>query len=184
MNRTIPWAVGIFVVLSVIGLLAGLIPTRPTIEDLQNQAKRANEQNQQIDAEEVRKGEEKEQATLVSATGNEIRLLAHVIHGEARAEPYVGQVAVAAVVLNRVDSPLFPDSIAGVIYEPGAFTAVSDGQINLQPNQTSFRAARDALNGWDPTNGAIYYYNPARTTNRWIWSRPRIGRIGRHIFAR
>jgi len=106
------------------------------------------------------------------------------VHAEARGEPYIGKVAVAAVVLNRVKHPSFPNTIAGVIYQPGAFTAVTDGQINLAPDEESLRAARDALNGWDPTYGAIYYYNPAKTTSSWIWSRPVHIVIGNHRFAK
>lgn len=111
-------------------------------------------------------------------------LLAHLVHGEARGEPYIGQVAVAAVVLNRVRDARFPKTIAGVIYQPGAFTAVSDGQINLVPGQTSYKAARDALNGWDPSRGALYYFNPATATNKWIWSRPVVAVIGKHRFCK
>lgn len=111
-------------------------------------------------------------------------LLARCVHAEARGEPYIGQVAVAAVVLNRVKHPDFPNTIAGVIYQPWAFTSVNDGQINLEPDQTAINAARDALNGWDPTNGCIYYYNPAKTTNKWIWSRPVMLSIGKHNFAK
>lgn len=113
----------------------------------------------------------------------DVYLLAKAVHGEARGEPYLGKVAVAAVVMNRVRDPKFPNSIAGVIYQPGAFTAVSDGQIHLTPDSESLRAARDALNGWDPTYGAIYYYNPAVATNKWIWSRPVHLTIGKHKFA-
>ena len=113
-----------------------------------------------------------------------INLLAHLIHGEARGEPYNGMVAVAAVVLNRIDSPNFPSTIPGVIYQKGAFTAVDDGQINLTPNQTSYNAARDALNGWDPTGGALYYFNPNTATNKWIWSRPMTIVIGKHRFCK
>lgn len=112
-----------------------------------------------------------------------LNLLAHLIHGEARGEPYSGMVAVAAVVLNRVDSPKFPSTIAGVIYQKGAFTAVDDGQINLEPNQTAYNAARDALNGWDPTGGSLYYFNPNTATNKWIWSRPHTITIGKHRFC-
>lgn len=111
-------------------------------------------------------------------------LLAHLVHGEARGEPYIGQVAVAAVVLNRARDARFPKTVADVIYQPGAFTAVSDGQINLVPVQTSYRAARDALNGWDPSRGAIYYFNPATATSRWIWSRPVVAVIGKHRFCK
>lgn len=114
----------------------------------------------------------------------DVYLLAKAVHGEARGEPYIGKVAVAAVILNRVKDPRFPNTIAGVIYQPGAFTAVSDGQINLAPDEESLRAARDALNGWDPTYGAIYYYNPAKATSSWIWSRPVHIVIGKHHFAK
>lgn len=112
-----------------------------------------------------------------------IELLARVINGEARGEPYEGQVAVGAVVLNRVDHPSFPNTISGVVYQKGAFTAVDDGQINAQMYSSSRRAARDALNGWDPTNGAIYYYNPKTATNKWIRTREVICTIGRHVFC-
>ena len=118
------------------------------------------------------------------ARGNEAYTLAQCIHGEARGEPYVGQVAVGAVIMNRVRSPLFPNTIAGVIFQPQAFTAVDDGQMFQPPGDTAMKAAQDALNGWDPSGGAIYYYNPAKTTNKWIWSRPVIKVIGKHYFAR
>lgn len=114
---------------------------------------------------------------------NDIKLMANAVYGEARGEPYEGQVAVAAVILNRVESPSFPNTVAGVIFEPGAFTAVSDGQIWLTPDDTAKRAVLDAINGWDPTNNAIYYFNPETATSKWIWSRPQIKKIGRHIFC-
>jgi len=114
---------------------------------------------------------------------NDVQLLARAVHGEARGEPYIGKVAVAAVILNRVRNPNFPNSIAGVIYQPLAFTAVADGQINLAPDEESLRAARDAINGWDPSYGAIYYYNPAKATSKWIWSRKVHMTIGKHKFA-
>lgn len=114
---------------------------------------------------------------------NDTYLLARCVYAEARGEPYVGQVAIAAVVLNRVKHPSFPNTISGVIYQPGAFTAVADGQINLTPNDQALKAAKDAQNGWDPTYGAIYYYNPATATNAWIRSRPIHLRIGRHVFC-
>ncbi len=114
----------------------------------------------------------------------DVYLLARAVYAEARGEPYIGKVAVAAVILNRVRSPSFPNTIAGVIYQPGAFTAVSDGQISLAPDDEALRAARDALNGWDPTYGAIYYYNPAIATSSWIWSRPVHIVIGKHKFAK
>ena len=106
------------------------------------------------------------------------------VGAEARGEPYSGQVAVASVVLNRVKSSSFPNTVAGVIYERGAFSVVADGQINLTPNQTAISAARDALNGWDPTYGAIYYFNPNTATNGWIWSRPVTVVIGNHRFCK
>ena len=120
-----------------------------------------------------------------SSSPNEanIELLARVINGEARGEPYEGQVAVGAVVLNRVDHPSFPNSISGVVYQKGAFTAVDDGQINAEMYASSHLAARDALNGWDPTGGAIYYYNPRTATNQWIRTREVICTIGEHVFC-
>lgn len=111
-------------------------------------------------------------------------LLAHLIYGEARGEPYTGQVAVASVILNRTRDSRFPKTIAGVIYQPGAFDAVSDGQIDLDPDSNAYSAARDALNGWDPTYGCVYYWNPATATSSWIWSRQIVTQIGRHVFAR
>lgn len=113
-----------------------------------------------------------------------VNLLARVINGEARGESYEGQVAIGAVVLNRVKHSSFPNSIAGVIYQPGAFTAVTDGQINAAVYDSCYKAARDALNGWDPTGGAIYYYNPVTATNQWIRSRPIIKTIGKHVFCK
>ena len=121
--------------------------------------------------------------SAASYNESETYLLGRLVHGEARGEPYVGKVAVAAVVLNRVKSPSFPNTISGMIYQSGAFDAVSDGQINLTPDEDSLRAARDALNGWDPTGGCLYYYNPATATNGWIWSRIVQLSIGKHNFA-
>lgn len=115
-----------------------------------------------------------------------LQLLARAVNGEARGEVYEGQVAVAAVILNRVDHPSFPNTIAGVIYQPGAFTAVADGQINvpINTNSTVYKACQDAMNGWDPSGGAIYYYNPRTATSQWIFSRPIIKNIGNHTFAK
>ena len=129
---------------------------------------------------------EKSVAASDSGTTSDVQLLARAINGEARGEPYEGQVAVGAVILNRVKAPNFPNTISGVIYQPGAFTAVSDGQINvaLEDDSTVVKAARDALNGWDPTGGAIYYFNPDTATNKWIWSRPHIKTIGKHRFCK
>ena len=118
------------------------------------------------------------------ASNSDLNLLAHLIYAEARGEPYKGQVAVGAVVLNRVKSSSFPNSVAGVIYQRGAFSVVDDGQINLSPNATAVNAARDALNGWDPTSGCIYYFNPATATSKWIWSRPYVLTIGKHRFCK
>ncbi len=115
---------------------------------------------------------------------NDIKLMANAVHGEARGEPYIGKVAVAAVILNRTKHPSFPNTPAGVIFEPGAFTAVADGQIWLTPNEEAKKAVKDALNGWDPSGGAIYYFNPNTATSAWIWSRPQIKRIGNHIFCK
>lgn len=119
-----------------------------------------------------------------TSTNKDLNMLAHLVHGEARGEPYTGKVAVAAVVLNRTRDSRFPNTIAGVIYQPGAFTAVSDGQINLQPDSSSINAARDALNGWDPSYGSLYYWNPATATSKWIWSRQIIVKIGKHYFGK
>lgn len=113
-----------------------------------------------------------------------LNLLARLIYGEARGESYTGQVAVGAVCMNRVKSSSFPNTLSGVIYEPGAFDAVRDGQINLTPNSTARKAAQDALNGWDPSYGAIYYFNPSTATNKWIWSRPMTVTIGKHRFCK
>jgi len=127
--------------------------------------------------------------SLVNAQGKDTsdeQLLARVVNGEARGEPYEGQVAVASVIINRTRDPKFPKTIVGVIYQPTAFTAVSDGQINvpIDPNSTVVRAVRDALNGWDPTNGCLYYWNPATATSKWIWSRTIVKKIGKHYFGK
>ena len=117
---------------------------------------------------------------------SDIQLMARAINGEARGEPYEGQVAVGAVILNRVKDSRFPNSISGVIYQPGAFTAVSDGQINasISEGSTVYKAAQDAMNGWDPTGGCVYYFNPSTATNKWIWSRLLIKTIGKHRFCK
>ncbi len=118
------------------------------------------------------------------ASNKDLMLMAAAIHGEGRGEPYEGQVAIGAVILNRVRHSSFPNTIAGVIYQPGAFDAVADGQINLEPGNSAIKAARDALNGWDPTGGAIYYWNPATAKSKWIWSVPITKRIGKHVFGK
>lgn len=119
-----------------------------------------------------------------SSYSNDQYLLAKIIYAEARGESYTGQIAIGAVVLNRVRSSKFPNTISGVIYQPYAFTAVNDGQINLEPNSTAYKAAKDALNGWDPTYGSIYYFNPKTATSSWIWSRQQTVTIGNHIFCK
>lgn len=119
-----------------------------------------------------------------SSNSSNLNLLSRIIYGESRGEPYTGQVAVGAVVMNRVRSSSFPNTISGVIYQSGAFDAVRDGQINLTPDSTAKKAAQDALNGWDPSYGAIYYFNPSTATNKWIWSRPMTVTIGKHRFCK
>lgn len=113
----------------------------------------------------------------------DLELLARLVYGEARGEPYIGQVAVAAVVLNRVKNSKFPNSISGVIFEPWAFDAVYNGQFNQEPSASAYKAAQDALQSWDPSGGALYYWNPAKATSRWVWSRPIINQLGNHVFA-
>ena len=121
-----------------------------------------------------------------SSNTSDIQLMARAINGEARGEPYEGQVAVGAVILNRVKDSRFPNSISGVIYQSGAFTAVADGQINapISEGSTVYKAAQDAMNGWDPTGGCVYYFNPNTATNKWIWSRPLVKTIGKHRFCK
>ncbi len=118
-----------------------------------------------------------------SQNSNDLYLLAKLVYAEARGEPYTGQVAVAAVVLNRIEDPAYPNTLAGVIYQPWAFSVVNDGQINFEPNQTAINAARDALNGWDPTYGCTFYYNPSTATNWWIKQKPVAVTIGSHKFC-
>jgi N-acetylmuramoyl-L-alanine amidase len=119
----------------------------------------------------------------LGVSSQEINLMANAVHGESRGEPYIGQVAVAAVILNRLNSGSFPNTISGVIFQPGAFTAVDDGQIWLTPNETAKKAVRDAINGWDPSEGCIYYFNPSTATSKWIWTRVQVKQIGKHIFC-
>ncbi|HHV64429.1 MAG TPA: spore cortex-lytic enzyme [Peptococcaceae bacterium] len=120
----------------------------------------------------------------VGYKNSDVQLLARCIYSEGRGEPYIGQVAIGACVMNRLKHPSFPNTIAGIIYQPQAFSAVADGQINLQPDETAIKAAREAMSGSDPTGGAIYYFNPAKTKNKFMWSRPQIKKIGKHIFTR
>lgn len=128
-------------------------------------------------------GQTPSRSSALGYTTDDVYWLARAVYGEARGEPYIGQVAVAAVIINRVESPNFPKSIKEVIFEPQAFTAVTDGQIYLDPNDTAIRAAREALNGADPSAGALYYWNPEKATSKWIWSRTIIKRIGKHVFG-
>lgn len=123
-------------------------------------------------------------STQSSTQRANLNLLARVIHAEARGEPLEGQVAVGAVLLNRLESPRFPNNLWGIIFKKGEFCTVRDGQVWMNPNSQAYKAARLALAGWDPTHGALYFYNPAKTTSKWIWSRPVTTRIGSHIFAR
>lgn len=116
-------------------------------------------------------------------TSSDVYLLAKTIYAEGRGEPYTGQVAIGAVIMNRIRSASFPNTVSGVVYQKGAFTAVADGQINLTPNDTAMRAAKDAINGWDPSGGALYYYNPAVATSAWIFDRQTVTVIGKHVFA-
>jgi N-acetylmuramoyl-L-alanine amidase len=119
----------------------------------------------------------------VSVNQDELDMMAHMIYAEARGESYEGQVAVGAVIMNRLKSPLFPNTIAGVLFQPGAFSSIDDGQYWLTPNQTAYQAALDAVKGWDPSGGALYYFNPNTATSSWIWTRPQLVNIGNHIFT-
>ena len=134
----------------------------------------------------VDKGKTNNVSLAKTTNTSDVQLMARAINGEARGEPYEGQVAVGAVILNRVKDSRFPNSISGVIYQPGAFTAVSDGQINvtISEGSTVYKAAQDAINGWDPTSGCLYYFNPSTATNKWIWSRPLVKTIGKHRFCK
>lgn len=134
------------------------------------------------------KTETKKEAQLSKSTGlglsdNDLKIMANAVYGEARGEPFEGQVAVAAVIINRVKSPSFPNTASGVIFQPGAFTAVADGQIYLEPNESARKAVQQALNGWDPSDGCLYYFNPETATSKWIWTRPQVKTIGKHIFC-
>ncbi|MGN7453761.1 spore cortex-lytic enzyme [Paenibacillus pasadenensis] len=124
-----------------------------------------------------------DKSNKLGLSANDIKIMANAVYGEARGEPYEGQVAVAAVILNRLRSPEFPNSITGVIFQNLAFTAVADGQIWLTPNERAKQAVQDAINGWDPSDGCLYYFNPVTATSKWIWSRPQVKTIGKHIFC-
>lgn len=120
----------------------------------------------------------------VGSKNVDVNLLARLVNAEARGEPYKGQVAVAAVILNRIKDPAFPKTVADIVYQPGAFSSVSDGQINLAPQSSAIKAAQEAANGSDPSRGAVFFFNPAKTSNKYIWSRPQILQIGNHVFTR
>lgn len=143
-------------------------------------------QEQQMAAPAAKKNTAKTQASFHPSrvSDNDLKIMANAVYGEARGEPFEGQVAVAAVILNRVKSPSFPDTPSAVIFEPRAFTAVADGQIWLTPNESATKAVKNALNGWDPTGGCTYYFNPDTATSGWIWTRPQVKKIGKHIFCR
>ncbi|WP_307149823.1 spore cortex-lytic enzyme [Robertmurraya andreesenii] len=165
--------------------LAGNDTKNKLVKATKNYKANTSSQNQQA-SKPSSQSQPKKAATNVPSgfSQNDIRLMANAVHGESRGEPYIGQVAVAAVILNRVESASFPNTVSGVIFEPRAFTAVADGQIWLTPNEQSKKAVLDAINGWDPTGGSIYYFNPDTATSGWIWSRPQVKRIGKHIFCK
>ncbi|MBN9653097.1 spore cortex-lytic enzyme [Halobacillus sp. GSS1] len=151
------------------------------------QGNQKNQQNQKQQQNQQQQQQPKEPTAVNVPSGysqNDIQLMANAVYGEARGEPYVGQVAVAAVILNRIQSASFPNNASGVIFEPRAFTAVADGQIWLEPNDQAKEAVMDAINGWDPSGQALYYFNPSTATSDWIWSRPQIKQIGKHIFCK
>lgn len=130
-----------------------------------------------------KESEELAPSSAMGLSDNDLKIMANAVYGEARGEPFEGQVAVAAVILNRVKSPSFPNTASGVIFQPRAFTAVADGQIWLEPNESARKAVQQALNGWDPSGGCLYYFNPETATSKWIWTRPQVKTIGKHIFC-
>ncbi|MBP1949547.1 spore cortex-lytic enzyme [Virgibacillus litoralis] len=164
----------------------GVENTKQSTPDKKKDQQKTNNKNNQQGAN--NKQQTKAEPTAVNVpqgySQNDIQLMANAVHGESRGESYVGQVAVAAVILNRVESSTFPNTVSGVVFEPRAFTAVADGQIWLTPNEQAKEAVLDAVNGWDPSGNAIYYFNPETATSDWIWSRPQIKKIGKHIFAK
>lgn len=174
--------------------IAGYEKNKPKENQQQNQQNQQSQQNEQTGNQGTNNEQVNEQEAMKQQTGavnvpqgfsqNDIKLMANAVYGEARGEPYEGQVAVAAVILNRVRSDIFPNTVSGVIFEPRAFTAVADGQIWLTPNKRAEEAVLDAVNGWDPTGHALYYFNPDTATSGWIWTRPQIKKIGKHIFAK
>lgn len=181
-RRFIIWSVAIVLC---IGSLVGLTYT-PFISNLvQDESKVQAEEIEWSAPQNTKQQAKKSKAFHPSRlSANDVKLLANAVYGEARGEPYNGQVAIAAVIFNRLKSPSFPDTVAGVVFEPRAFTAVADGQIYLTPNDKAKKAVQDAMKGWDPSGGCTYYFNPSTATSQWIWSRPQVKRIGKHIFCR
>jgi N-acetylmuramoyl-L-alanine amidase len=162
-------------------------PKQPQQKQPQQWKKQQQQNQKQRQQQQQQKGKKQGATATHMPNGfsqNDIQLMANAVYGEARGEPYIGQVAVAAVILNRLNSPAFPNTVAGVIFEPGAFTAVADGQIWLTPDEEARKAVIDAINGWDPTGNALYYFNPDTATSGWIWTRPQIKQIGKHIFTK
>nr|WP_221626929.1 spore cortex-lytic enzyme [Cohnella lubricantis] len=157
---------------------------RPTAEDLPQGAGDEAGGGNQENAAAAGGGGDLPASNHIGMSDQDLKLMANAVYGESRGEPYEGQVAVAAVILNRVKDSQFPNTVSGVIFQPGAFTAVADGQIWLTPNATAAKAVKDALSGWDPTDGCTYYFNPETATSKWIWSRPQYKTIGKHIFCR
>jgi N-acetylmuramoyl-L-alanine amidase len=166
---------------------------QPQQQQPQPQRKEQTQQRQQQQQQKRQQQQQQQKRQQQGATAthmpngfsqNDIQLMANAVYGEARGEPYIGKVAVAAVILNRLNSSSFPNTVAGVIFEPGAFTAVADGQIWLTPDEEAKKAVLDAINGWDPSDNALYYFNPNTATSGWIWTRPQIKQIGKHIFTK
>ncbi|GGF79881.1 spore cortex-lytic enzyme [Paenibacillus albidus] len=155
-------------------------PTQP-IQGPGNTAKNKNNANPKTGGKQ--NTAELSSGNTMGLSENDLKIMANAVYGESRGEPFEGQVAVAAVILNRVKSPSFPNTPSGVIFQPGAFTAVADGQIYLEPNEQARKAVQQALNGWDPSGGCLYYFNPVTATSKWIWSRPQVKKIGEHIFC-
>ncbi|WP_413785497.1 spore cortex-lytic enzyme [Cytobacillus sp. IB215665] len=156
--------------------------------DLEKQVKQKKQEKESKPAKKSQKGTAPKKSTAMNMPSgysqNDIQLMANAVYGESRGEEYIGQVAVAAVILNRVESSSFPNTVSGVIFEPRAFTAVADGQIWLTPNEKAKQAVLDAINGWDPSENALYYFNPDTATSEWIWTRPQIKKIGKHVFCK
>ncbi|WP_087960624.1 MULTISPECIES: spore cortex-lytic enzyme [Bacillus] len=163
----------------------GNVPIEKQVKQNNQKATQKSNKNNNVAKKETNTNTQKTKTGNVpnGFSNNDINLLAQAVYGEARGEPYEGQVAVAAVILNRLESPSFPNTVSGIIFEPLAFTAVADGQINLTPNETARKAVIDAINGMDPSGNATYYFNPETATSKWIWSRPQIKKIGKHIFC-